>query len=84
MKNNTYNGWKNRSTWNVTLWIANDYGLYTSAVEFMKTYKGKRPYVNFIDYMYLRHEKTPDGIKWISTGLDYKALNEFMNEFKEH
>lgn len=84
MKNNTYNGWKNRSTWNVTLWIANDYGLYTSAVEFMKTYKGKRPYVNFIDCMYLRHEKTPDGIKWISTKLDYKALNEFMNEFKEH
>lgn len=84
MKQNTYNGLKNRSTWNVSLWINNDYGLYSSAVEFMKTYEGKKPYVNFIDYMYLRQDKTPDGIKWISKLLDYKELNEFMNEFNEH
>lgn len=84
MKQNTYNGWKNRSTWNVSLWIANDEGLYYSAVEFMKSYQGKKPYVNFIDSMDLRQDKTPDGIKWISRLLDYKALNEFMNEFKNH
>lgn len=76
----TYNGYKNYNTWNVALWIANDYGLYQTAVDFMKTYKGKRPYVSFIDYMELRHDKTPDNIKWISRLLDYKALNEFMKE----
>lgn len=79
-KNNDYNGWKNRSTWNVSLWIANDYGLYKAAVEFMKTYKGRRPYVNFIDYVGLRHDKTPDGIMWISRLLGYEELNKFMEE----
>ena len=34
--------------------------------------------------MCLEDVATPDGIKWISRLLDYKALNEFMNEFKEH
>ena len=80
----TYNGWKNRSTWNVSLWIANDYGLYIQAVEFMKDYRGIKPYKDFIKYVDLTDEKTLDGIKWISNLLDYKALNEFMNEFKEH
>lgn len=84
MKNNTYNGWQNRSTWNVSLWIANEYNLYTEAVEFMKDYKGRKPYKDFIAYLGLEEEKTPDGIKWLSSELDYRALNSFMNEFREH
>lgn len=79
-----YNGWKNRSTWNVSLWIANDEGLYYSAVEFMRSYKGTSPYKDYIKYMHLSNQKTLDGVKWNDEKLDYKALNEFMNEFKEH
>ena len=77
-----YNGWKNRATWNVSLWINNDYGLYSSAVEFMKTYDGKRPYVAFIDYMEMRYERTPDRFQFISGNLCYKELNEMMMELK--
>ena len=28
MTEKTYNGWTNYETWNVALWIDNDYGLY--------------------------------------------------------
>ena len=80
---NTYNGWKNRQTWNVSLWINNDEPLYRAAVEFMKTYKGKAPYITFIKHNYLEGDRTPDNIAWNGTRLDYKALNEMMQELVE-
>ena len=78
----SYNGWKNYQTWNVALWIDNDEGLYRAAVEFMKTYKGRKPYTSFIRSLCMENDRTPDNIKWISTRLDYKALNEMMFELK--
>lgn len=73
-----YNGWKNRSTWNVALWIANSYELYTQAVEFVKNYSGKNPYKDYIKYIGRENEKTLDNIKWLSSRLDYQELNAFM------
>jgi len=81
VKDTSYNGWKNRSTWNVMLWINNDEELYNSAVKFMKTYKGRKPYGAFIVYMGMQDDRTDDGIKWLSRLLDYKALNEAMLDF---
>ena len=77
---NEYNGWKNRSTWNVSMHLNNDESLYFGAVEFMKDYKGKRPYVDFCRSSGLESQRTPDRIEWISSLLDYKALNEMMWE----
>jgi hypothetical protein len=75
-----YNGWKNRETWNCALWINNDYSLYKAAVEFMKSYKGKAPYMNFIKHMGMEADKTGDNIKWLSNRLDYKELNAMMKD----
>jgi len=80
--NSKYNGWKNRQTWNVALWINNDESLYRSAVEFMKNYKGNKPYESFVQHMGLKDSRTPDDISYSEAKLDYKALNEMMMELK--
>ena len=78
----TYNGWKNRQTWNVTLWISNDEPLYRATVDFMAKHPTSRaPYPRFIKSLNLHDERTPDGIKWLGSRLDYKALTDFMREF---
>ena len=82
MKDKEYNGWKNRQTWNVMLWLGNDEFLYGLAVKFMQTYKGKCPYAHFIRSIGYENERTPDNIKWLSARLDYKELNEAMVELK--
>lgn len=86
----TYNGWKNRETWNVAMTINNDKSLYSAAVEWMRTVNRlpdvpgqpgrEAPYVWFINLLDLMDDKTPDGVEWISEDLDYEALNEMMWE----
>ena len=75
---NTYNGYKNYNTWNVALWIANDYRLYNAAVMFMMDYRGKAPYKEFIKYIELEDNKTLDEVPFIDKSLSYRELNEFM------
>lgn len=75
-----YNGWKNKATWNVALWLSNSEGLYRAAAEFMKGYNGKHPYSRFIKEMGMGDERTGDNFKWLSVGLDYEGLNEMMRE----
>lgn len=78
MKDKEYN----RQTWNVMSWLRNDKFLYDLAVEFMQIYKGKCPYVHFMRSLGYENERTPDNIKWLSSRLDYKELNEAMVELK--
>lgn len=80
---NTYNGWKNRETWNTALWINNDEPLYRAATSFMNEYTGETPYVDFIYDMELELRRTPDRCDWINSKLDYSALNEMMRELND-
>jgi uncharacterized protein (DUF1810 family) len=75
----TYNGWKNRETWNVALWISNDEPLYRAAVAFARSSKSRAPYRHFIECE-IASPTTPDGVSWTSRKLDYRRLNEFMRE----
>lgn len=76
----SYNGWKNRQTWNVALWIGNDQGLYMMASDFAKRCKSRAIYRHFIEQCGLADQRTPDGIAYDGSKLDRKALNEFIRE----
>ena len=80
MKDTTYNGWKNRATWNVALYLQNEERLYNDARRFMATYKGRAPYASFVKWFGLFDSRTPDGFKWLSTRLSYRELNELMRD----
>lgn len=77
-----YNGWKNRETWNVALYINNDYGLYQSAREFMRSYKGRSPYSDFIESVGLYGKKTADGVRWSDRKLNLRELNSMMRDLR--
>lgn len=77
----TYNGWKNKDTWNVSMWLNNDELLYRKAVGFMQDNPDKdNPYIGFILGMYMTNMVTPDAVEYMSDKLDYPALNDMMRE----
>jgi hypothetical protein len=73
LQTQTYNGWANYETWNVTLWIQNDEGLYNAAKS-----------SNYQELISLLHEcgskETPDGVKWDDAKIDVIAVNEMMQD----
>lgn len=77
-----YNGWRNRQTWNVALWLDNDEPLYRTAVAYAKTAKNPG-WIGFVRYAGLAGEKTPDGIAWDGTRLDTGELSMMLREMKE-
>ena len=74
-----YNGWKNWETWNVALWINNDYGNYLLAKE-------SKDYADFISKIFslsYRRWLTGDGVSWTDPELDLEALDEVIQEINE-
>jgi len=78
----TYNGWHNWETWNVALWLGNDYPIYRVASGYSK-------YAS--PYLSLRHDlmgsfgytHTKDNCSLWSKKLDIKALDECIREMSE-
>ena len=73
----TYNGWKNRATWNVALWIGQDETLYRMVINYGKEVNYKDFATNYLVYV---SAGTPDGVAWLDESLDFDALDEMLEE----
>lgn len=74
-----YQGWKNRETWNVQLWMGNEYALYC-VMRGYKTYA--TPYLSMRQDLKtcFNFERTRDGVSLWDQALDIEALNEYIKE----
>ena len=72
-----YNGWANRETWNVALWIQNDELLYS----FAKLCKRYNAFVELIDSFPWKYQKeTGDGIAWSDPKIKRREINHMLKE----
>ena len=80
----TYNGWTNYETWNVSLYINNEYSIYTMACSYVKERKDLGLTVSYnalIPWLEQRFTKiTPDGVSWMEPKLNTAELDEMLNE----
>ena len=83
----TYNGWKNRTTWNIMLWLDNDEGAYRYYVGAVKGYQrmGKRitGFRAKVIAQAALGNVTPDGCKLTAKCVDWPAIAEAMAEAAE-
>ena len=72
-KKEKYNGWSDSTTWNVALWIRNDYGFYNIA-------KDCKDYMDFLYEMQamIVSFATPDGADWGEANIE--EMNEVIEE----
>ena len=74
MTDTTYNGWTNYETWNVALYIQNEYNLYLESLRHTS-------YIEMIPFLQMMMgDKTPDGVRWDDIELDTNELDEMLNE----
>lgn len=67
-----YNGWANYETWNVALWLQNDYAMYKIAHKYDS-------YDHLIPRLELNFgQMTPDGVRWMDGRIDTKELDEML------
>ena len=74
LSNQTFNGYTNYETWNISLWIQNDETLYNAA----------RTCTNYQELVSLLYNcgstETPDGVKWDDVKIDGIKINEMMQD----
>ena len=85
MTDTTYNGWTNYETWNVALYINNEWPIYRLACDWVQD-RIEMGYDSF-SYDIFRHtlsdcfgKKTPDGVDYDDPNLDIQELTEMLHE----
>lgn len=90
MMTETYNGWANRETWNVALWLGNDEGFYREAVSFgqrtLPAHDEEAKVEAFCRNLF--GDMTPDGdrldgVDWAEIAADIKEMAGIEEEGKE-
>lgn len=76
MTNETYNGWTNYQTWNVALWIQNEFRFYAVALTC-------GDYREFLAAIADSDEglTTPDGVAWFSAAINHAEINSLIETF---
>jgi len=70
----TFNGWSNYETWNVALYIENDFELYATAL-------ACGSYAELLDVLYeCGTKETPDGVKWTDAKVNRVEIDEMIEE----
>lgn len=77
--NSGYNGWKNYETWNVALYIQNDYRFYTVA----KECKSYTEWLHKTRQYGIRGAATADGVPYLSHKISQREINEMIRELAE-
>ncbi len=66
-----YNGYTNKATWNVALWLMNDQRLYSIAMSVEN-------YAEFMSLVYPHEQKTHDGYDYNDPTINVHELNEMV------
>ena len=71
----TYNGWANYETWNVALWLQNEYAFYKVA----QKYDRYDALIPRLEYEF--GQITPDGVRWMDPDINTAELDEMLADF---
>jgi hypothetical protein len=84
MADTTYNGWTNRQTWNVCLWIDNDEGLYDLRRSARNSYRRfvamlREPYEGEPTKPDIYY-RTPDGVAWDDSAVNVQEIDSHWED----
>ena len=75
--NTEYQGWTNRETWNVALWLCNEYVIY-SAMRGYQTYRDPYRCLRGDLRKVFKFTTTPDGVSLWDPRLDIERLDQVV------
>jgi hypothetical protein len=79
-----FSGWADSKTKSVAEYIKRDEALCDTAGGYMaRTNESTGFYKDFIVWMELQWDETPDGVSWLDPALDYESLDKMMLELKK-